>query len=164
MKNQRFAATVAGLCSLSLLTGLGVTALVESTAGAYGYGYTTKYTTMLTGAKEAPGPGDPDGTGTVAVKIKQNTATVCVVIKMVKNLALPATAAHIHQAAAGVAGPIVLILAPPTSKKPGGTGKSKFCAVVGPTLLQAMLTYPTNFYVNVHTTQFPNGAIRGQLV
>jgi hypothetical protein len=162
MKNRKFAATVAWLCSLSLLAGLGVTALVGSTAGAYGY--TTKYSTMLTGANEVPGPGDPDGTGTAAVKIKQNASTVCVVIKMVKNLALPATAAHIHQAAAGVAGPIVLTLAPPTSNKPGKTGKSKFCGVVSPTLLQALLTYPANFYVNVHTTQFPSGAIRGQLV
>jgi CHRD domain-containing protein len=161
MRNRRLVATVASFSTLGLVVGAGITALMEP-AGA-GYGATARYQTTLTGAKEAPGPGDPDGTGVAAVKVKQSTATVCVVIKMVKNLALPATAAHIHEGAVGVAGPIRLTLAPPTSKKPGRTGKSKSCATVGATLLTNLLSYPANFYVNVHTTQFPSGAIRGQL-
>jgi hypothetical protein len=29
--------------------------------------------------------------------------------------------------------------------------------------MQAMIDNPANFYVNVHTSDFPDGAIRGQL-
>jgi len=74
-------------------------------------------------------------------------------------------AGHIHQAPAGVAGPVVVPLfvspAPPTSARhikqsgvatpnPGTTG-ADLCA------------NPNAYYVNYHTTAFPGGAIRGQL-
>jgi hypothetical protein len=31
-------------------------------------------------------------------------------------------------------------------------------------LIKAILTYPQDYYVNVHTTDFPDGADRGQLM
>ena len=161
MKNRALVAALASGATLGLVSALGVVTLMTP-AGA-GYGVSARYETNLTGANEFPGPGDPDGTGVAAVKVKQSTATVCVVIKKVKNLALPATGAHIHDGLAGASGPIVVNLTPPTSKKPGKTGKSKSCATVGPVLLNRLLTYPAEFYVNVRTSQFPNGAIRGQL-
>jgi CHRD domain len=74
-------------------------------------------------------------------------------------------AGHIHQAPAGVAGPIVVPMfvspSPPTSarhiKQNGvatpnaGTTGAQLCA------------NPTAYYVNYHTTAFTGGAIRGQL-
>jgi CHRD domain len=74
-------------------------------------------------------------------------------------------AGHIHQAPAGVAGPIVVPLfvspSPPTSarqiKQSGpatpnaGTTGAQLCS------------NPTAYYVNYHTTAFLGGAIRGQL-
>jgi hypothetical protein len=161
MKKRAFVTTVASCSAFGLLVGVGITALMEP-AGA-GYGASARYETNLTAAAEVPGPGDPDGTAVAAVKVKQSKYQVCVVIKKVKNLNLPATGAHIHHAVAGQAGPIVLNLIPPTSKKPGKTGKSKTCVTASPALVLDLIAYPADYYVNVHTSQFPDGALRGQL-
>ena len=118
-----------------------------------------RYAVTLTGASQVP-PGDPDGTGTGTVKIKAKQSTVCVVFKKIANIA-PAIAAHIHQAPAGVNGPIVVPLATPTQA--GKYQKSKLCAVVSATLLAGLQNNPSGFYLNVHTGDFPGGAIRGQL-
>jgi hypothetical protein len=58
----------------------------------------------------------------------------------------------------GVAGPVVVGLAPPTS------GTSSGC-VIGdsPELIKAITQNPQNYYVNVHNADFPAGALRGQL-
>jgi hypothetical protein len=75
------------------------------------------------------------------------------------NIKLPAIAAHIHRGAASVAGPVVVPLQPPDS-----FGRSRSCTTgVDRALIKEILTEPYNFYVNVHTTDFPNGAMRGQL-
>ncbi|MBI2861424.1 MAG: CHRD domain-containing protein, partial [Chloroflexi bacterium] len=49
-------------------------------------------------------------------------------------------------------------LSPPT------TGSFSGCAEgVDPALIQAIITSPENYYVNVHNAEFPAGAVRGQL-
>ena len=71
------------------------------------------------------------------------------------KLSGPATAAHIHMAAKGISGPIVVPLCPPC--KSGLTGT----ATLTPALLSAFKKHL--LYVNVHTAKNPNGEIRGQL-
>lgn len=57
-----------------------------------------------------------------------------------------------------VAGPIRVTLSPPT----GGTA-SGCLSGLDSVLLGALVANPSGFYVNVHTTDFPAGALRGQL-
>ena len=109
----------------------------------------------LSGAEEVPGPGDSDGSGTAAIFLNRGQGEICFTLT-VAHVA-PATAAHIHQAPAGLAGPVVVPLAPPTS------GSSSGCVTADTTLIKAIRSNPSGYYVNVHNTEFPAGAVRGQL-
>ena len=64
------------------------------------------------------------------------------------------TAAHIHKAAFGVNGPVILPFASPNSPIDGTF-----------TLTDAQISDLNNslFYANVHSTVFPGGEIRGQI-
>jgi hypothetical protein len=37
------------------------------------------------------------------------------------------------------------------------------CTAISPTLATAIWNNPSAYYVNVHSTGYPNGAVRGQL-
>ena len=121
-------------------------------AAAFGGGAPEHAT--LTGSQEVPAA-DPDGSGTATLRLNQGKGTICYQLT-VSNLG-PVTAAHIHAAPVGVNGPIVVPLQAPT------TGSSTACATVARDLVRAILKHPASYYVNVHTTEFPGGAIRGQL-
>jgi len=113
-----------------------------------------KLSTVLTGAAEVGG-GDPDGTGVAALRVNPGTGEICYTIT-VANLD-PVTAAHIHNAPVGVNGPIVVPLSAPTS------GSVTACTTVDPLLARDIVRHSGDYYVNVHTTAFPAGAVRGQL-
>ena len=108
----------------------------------------------LNGGNERP-RGDPDGTGMARVAINDDTNRICTDLEVrdIGNV----TAAHIHRGAAGVNGPPVVTLDPPDDDD------SNDCDVAADTLVAEILANPANFYVNVHTSDHPNGAIRGQL-
>jgi hypothetical protein len=128
--------------------------IVASVAAADGGGGAPRVTT-LSGAEEVP-PADPDGTGFASITLNVGQQSVCWELS-VSDIA-PAFAAHIHVAPAGVNGPIVVPLSPPT------TGTSSGCAEnVDPVLIQAIIDHPEQYYVNVHNAPFPGGAVRGQL-
>jgi hypothetical protein len=115
------------------------------------------FTTTLTGTAEVPGPGDPNGAGTASLTLNPGQEEVCFEIT-VSNITLPATGAHIHVGAVDDFGDVVVGLTPP-----GTDGTSSGCVSADRELLMAILQSPENYYVNVHTTDFPGGAIRGQL-
>jgi len=113
------------------------------------------FNTVMNGAAEVPGPGDPDGTGRAEMHIVDAADRICYEI-WVQGLS-SVTATHIHRGAAGVAGPPVITLESPTD------GHSKECEDIDGSLADEIKANPGAFYLNVHTTDYPNGAIRGQL-
>src|SRR5919204_5274014 len=117
---------------------------------------TVTLTTTMTGAQEVP-PADPDGIGTAVITLNLELGQVCWSLE-VHSITLPATASHIHVAPVGVSGPIVIPLSPPDA-----TGRSHGCTAADRALISAIIHHPDQYYVNVHTTDFPGGAIRGQL-
>ncbi|SRR6266498_2396981 len=114
------------------------------------------FTTTLSGAAEVP-PADPDGSGTAMITLNYGQSQVCWEIT-VSNITLPATASHIHEAPVGVAGPVVVPLSAPDA-----SGFSSGCATVDRGLIKDIIQHPEEYYVNVHSTEFPGGAVRGQL-
>jgi CHRD domain len=117
----------------------------------------TTLTATLAGVTEGDNPGDPDGTGTASVVIDPAAGTAC------WNLSAtgiePVTQSHIHVGAAGVSGDVVVPL-----DVDGFEGTSEGCTSdVDAAVLQAVLDDPAGHYVNLHTADFPPGAIRGQL-
>lgn len=105
-----------------------------------------------------PYQGDIDGTGTALLTVNHGQREVCWELS-VTDVTLPATAAHIHKAAAGIRGSVVVWLSAPDA-----TGHASGC-VSGSDgdVLRDILTNPADYYVNVHTTDYPAGAVRGQL-
>ncbi|MBB5075204.1 hypothetical protein HNR40_000650 [Nonomuraea endophytica] len=82
----------------------------------------------------------------------------------------PATAAHIHRGARGVAGDITVTLRTPSDGSTKGcvrAVKRQNAANAATTLtwseLRAITRWPHRYYVNVHNKRFPMGAVRGQL-
>ena len=112
----------------------------------------------LSGAQETAPGGDEDGTGTAKLRLDRAKRRVCYTIR-VRDVD-DVVAAHIHRGRRGVAGGIVvdLIGAPePGSRFKGCTGD------VPKRLIRQILRRPRRYYVNVHTGDFPAGAVRGQL-
>jgi hypothetical protein len=120
---------------------------------------TTVYNVKMVGSEVVPGPGDADGRGKIQIKINKAGDEICWKYAKVKKIDLPGTAAHIHSGAAGVAGTDIVTLGPPDAK-----GKGKDCATDATAQeIADIKALPHNFYVDVHTGDFPDGAIRGQL-
>jgi hypothetical protein len=137
--------------TLSAFAALLLSGIAPAMAGEGG----RKLSTTLTGAAEIPGPGDSDGKGSVTIRVNPGQSQVCYELA-VSNIDT-ATAAHIHTGAVGVAGPVAVMLTAPAS------GTSSGCAQISRDLAKELIRSPQNYYVNVHTATYPNGAIRGQL-
>jgi CHRD domain len=116
----------------------------------------------LNGANEVnaegeKGVGDRDGGGSFTAIIKGGELCYGLAVKDIEN----PTAAHIHRGGPNTAGDIVVPLdSLPTS---GDSGSSAGCTDVSRRLVRQIRRNPRRFYVNVHTADFPEGAVRGQL-
>ena len=119
-----------------------------------------KFTTSLSGAAELAGgaeTADTDGTGTARIIVNVGQRRVCWEITT-SNLD-PTAGAHIHVGEADDTGDIVVTLAATAN----GTNSSCTTTPLNRQLLRNIIQNPHEYYVNVHTTAYPGGAIRGQL-
>lgn len=112
----------------------------------------------MAASDEVPAPkgdvGSAGGTFTGTLT-KSDTGAVLTWQLSFNNLTGPGTAAHIHLAARGTPGPVVVPLCSPCTS--GATGTANVPAAV----LDAIQT--DRAYVNVHTKTNPAGEIRGQV-
>ncbi|UIP07561.1 CHRD domain-containing protein [Erythrobacter sp. SDW2] len=113
------------------------------------------YYATLTGANEVGG-GDSDGYGRAEISITDEFGQICWDLNDVRGIG-PITAAHIHLGAAGTNGPPVFTL------RRANEGGYKGCTDGSEWQEDRIEGNPEAFYVNVHTAEYPNGAIRGQL-
>ncbi len=126
----------------------------------------------LSGGEEAPAPGLNTGAvGAAEVGVDLTNREVVVNLQLF-NIPTGTTAGHIHAGARGTSGPVILDFNFPA----GRTGDMPITFRLGSsafrprpeiginTLDDAIQTIAGgNSYINIHTTQYPGGEIRGQL-
>ena len=118
------------------------------------------YSVDFSGDQEVPGPGDPDGVGSGLLTIDDVSDEVSWNFAF-SNIAAP-TAMHIHGpgGSTGNSAAVLLRLGLSTTGGPGTligsvTGHSGDGLTIN--------SNPSDFYVNIHNSEFGPGAIRGQL-
>ena len=121
-----------------------------SSAGAW-----TKFISRLSGEAEIP-TGDPNANGTASIKTRGSE--VCYDLRW---SGVEATASHIHRGAAGKNGDIVVDFFAEDSALAGNSKSG--CVQADAEVVAAIASKPANYYVNVHSADFPKGEIRGQL-
>ena len=112
-----------------------------------------RVTAKLRGSAE-PRKGSPAGFGSAVIKLSTKNGKACWTLSV--HRLDKVLSAHIHKAAAGKDGPVVVPLGDRFSRSGCVTN------VPRKTIL-AILAKPKAYYVNVHTKKYVNGAIRGQL-
>ena len=113
----------------------------------------TALTTDMTGDAETAA----EGTGTAMVTLDPETGEAC--WELTAEGIGAVVQSHIHVGAAGESGDVVVPL-----DVDGFEGTSEGCvAEQDAAALQAIIDDPDGYYVNLHTEEFPGGAIRGQL-
>jgi CHRD domain len=142
----------------AILVALGIALVATVGASARPQANTIQIRTVMNAANEVPAPtGDVSaarGTFTATVTKSDSGASISWELSF-SGLTGSAVAAHIHQAATGSPGPVVLALCGPCESPLSGTGRLTTAA------LDAIET--GNAYVNVHTPTNAPGEIRGQL-
>jgi hypothetical protein len=153
---------LAWLVMLALVIGL------ASTGSVAAADQTVTLTARLVGAQEVP-PADPDGSAKASVDINVDAGTVCFDIKGLNDVGAP-NRGHIHKQVAGQNGPIVVpffeLIGQPADPRNDQleSGRLADCvAVADHALLADIVANPDQYYVNVHNTRFPGGALRCQL-
>ncbi|WP_019876642.1 CHRD domain-containing protein [Sporichthya polymorpha] len=122
-------------------------------------------------AEAVPGGGDPRGEVRAFLSLDDPRNSVCYLITW-SGLKGKVVAAHLHRGAAGKTGPHHVDLVNDV-KVPGKRGSLADCVDAddahghrmkpNPRAVSRVLAKPERFYLNLHTTAYPDGARRAQL-
>jgi hypothetical protein len=145
--------------ALAAFAAVGLTLAVAASVGAQSAGDRAIFAVM-TGAKEVDvngeHHGDPNGRGSFSATLDGRMLCYGMAVKNIND----PVAAHIHRGGPKVAGPVVQPLEQPAAGDPGA---SSACVRISRSLARGLRRDPSRYYVNVHTADLPNGAVRGQL-
>jgi hypothetical protein len=108
----------------------------------------------MSGDQVAPGPGAPNAFGTANLFVDMRYGILC--YRMGYDGTSRALAAHIHAGGPGQSGRPVVDLHPESNGDEG-------CVGADPTALRNLREHPEAFFLQLHTAEYPDGAIRGQL-
>jgi CHRD domain len=149
--NRRLLAVIALVAALAML-------VVSTPAGASDEATKCTAFAVLKAENEVP-PSGSKAFGAALMHV--NDTSVSFSVAIVNPARESFFAGHIHIGAAGVNGPVQVLLFSGSTDR--GlilqTGRREIAA----TLAAAICANPAGYYVNYHTTDFPGGAIRGQL-
>ncbi|MCW3065197.1 MAG: hypothetical protein JWN32_2369 [Solirubrobacterales bacterium] len=142
-----------GVAAVSLLAAAGVTGATAAIGTAAPTASNKTITVKLAGKNEVP-KGAPKGSATAKIRLLGKTGKVCWTFTKITGFTKP-TAAHIHKAKTGKAGPILVPF--------GGAFKRSGCVSAPAATIAAIQKSPKSYYVNIHNAKYPGGAVRGQL-
>ena len=152
MKGRIIIAALVAAVGLAVALPLAIGASGERTRALFAY---------MNGKKEVDADGkkntgDLNSLGTFSATVTKGKLCYGLTVRGVDT----PVAAHIHRGGPNVAGPVVIPLTQPADGDAGAIGE---CVDVDDKLLSELLKRPNRFYVNLHTSSFPNGSTRGQL-
>ncbi|WP_162641707.1 CHRD domain-containing protein [Streptosporangium sp. 'caverna'] len=157
-------AVPAGAATASAAAPAGVSAAPAAALSGAAVASTSKsyyFASVLLGRNEVREAGkkvnDRDGLAVAKFRIQGNRMYYFV---QWKNVTRP-TAFHIHRGKAGTNGAVVIDLL--SSGKIRGNTSSGSVLVKDSSVLKGIKSNPKNWYANMHTKQFPDGAVRGQV-
>ncbi|MGH3684882.1 MAG: CHRD domain-containing protein [Pseudonocardiaceae bacterium] len=152
----RFGVCLAFASSL-LVVALPSTASAHDNAQPQGPGH---FAIRLT-PEEVSSGGNPGGSGSARLDLDEARETACYFLEW-KNLAGEVTAAHLHVGPRGQDGAHVIDFFN-DQHFPGGNSNSSGCVPSSRDKIRAIISNPSGYYINIHTSEFKPGAIRGQL-
>jgi hypothetical protein len=112
------------------------------------------YNANLNPGEVLPDPGPDGATGFAVVTFAGTTVNYSILVSGLGDI----TAAHIHEGAAGATGGVVVDLAASFVQ-----GTAIGSTTADQATIDAIVANPAGYYVQVHTTDFAAGALRGQL-
>ena len=151
--------------AIALFAALAIVLTITASSVSAGGLHARVFLLHLTGDQEATATcapptvcGDPDASAGMVILVLPRTDAVCFVTKW-RNIDGTVVAAHIHPAPVGVPGPVAVPLFSGTFN---GTDRARGC-VSAAGWADDIAANPSGFYVNIHSTVYPAGAVRAQL-